>query len=211
MKVSVVLVGAPPGLKEALEQSLKEVSSKHDIAITESEARDPVAAALARMLGVIDAELLDEADILKDEPCECEMCVMERQARAEGRSPLVHPSIKTEGERFRDVIRYRLFDDGEGNTVFFNDLFHPVEELNLYTLECEQRAERLYGARALVDEGGMALFRTVDYRSADENALVELEHVKGTVGGGDLPEVDITCIAGPAFDKAFNKRMAEAH
>lgn len=176
---------------------------------------------IAPGLGSVPQQIREMAEALggevvgMDDACDCVPCTMRRdfEAKYPGRSPLHHPSLNivTDDQgnvEVNDVIRHRLFKDNRGNTMFFNSLLHPADELNLYVCEMERMAVEYFGVEPLVGEDGGPVYQTVDFRTAD---VFVLENVQGVMHGPDNRQVSITAIAGPDFDRAVQARISQAH
>jgi hypothetical protein len=181
MAVEVYLHGAGPAFAKALQEELAK-------------------------LGRDDVQIMAVPQ-QPDPDCTCDICSMRREAQAEGRNPLVHRSLQVIDGCVRDIVRHRIFEDPTGNTIFFDQLYHPVDELNLYTCECERVAQEDFHAKPLFNEDGSARFLTIDCRPEDPPLL---DHVRGEVQTFDGRRAEITVIAGPVFDQVMRERCQRA-
>lgn len=195
MTIEVVIVGAPAGLAEALKEELAKMG------------RDDINVSFANSPGV--SEAINEI-VNGDESCECPLCAAGAEARAAGRSPYVHPDIQLDADSYvKDKVRHRLFKGPQGDVCFFDNLFHPMHELNLFTTECERGAQGLYQVTPVLDADGNQLWQVMDW--SDGTRQTNLDHV-----GGELENVvtgqraSISMISGPWYEHIKAEAMAKA-
>jgi len=183
-RIDVVLVGAPEALADALREELRRMG------------RADINVATATAEGV--PEILNDIAHGDDD---CPLCDMAQAAKDTGRSPFVHPSIKMDAEGYvMDKVRHRLFKAPTGDVLFFDQLFHPMEELNLFTAECERGAQGIYKVTPVLDADGNALWQTMDW--SDGKRACMLDHVRCTVESVvSGQEASISIISGPTYEE----------
>lgn len=142
---------------------------------------------------------------VEDPDCGCDLCTMRREAEAEGRNVLVHPSLRVIDGQVRDVVRQRVYTDVIGNRIIFDQLFHPVTEFNVYTLEAEATVHEVF---PVMPPDGEPEYRAFDF-SPDEPPL--LDCLRGTIQGFDGRKTPITMLSGPTFDAHWAQRRQQAH
>lgn len=158
-----------------------------------------------KQMGRDDVEV-ETVDVMQepDPDCECALCSMRREAEAQGRNPLIHPSLKVKDGFVRDKVRHRLFTDTLGNVIFFNKLFHPVHEFNVYTLEIEG---------LVLEDFPLVRDQEPTYKEYDHTPddAPMAECLRGTLRAHDGREVEITMLSGPTYDNFYHERLQRAH
>lgn len=193
--IDVVIVGAPQELVDAIKEQL-EKAGRADINVTSKDTQ-----------GVV--EFLDSIAQGDDgDACDCPLCEMAKPVN--GRSAFVHPDIVMDEEGYvKDKVRHRLFKGPRGDVFFFDELFHPMHELNLFSTECERGAQTIYSCTPVLDVDGNQLWHVMDWSQGRE---IDLDHVGGILENQrSRQETKISMISGPYYEMVKAEKLSKAH